>query len=114
MKLIWTVDAEQAIRFSREYSPHCDILLTQVNWNGWGRLIFFPRSAQMEILHQIGRQTYFKLPKAGTNPRGVEISAEALDLLTDHSQSLNIPVRWYQEQVDYNPYERWLELWKKD
>lgn len=114
VKLIWTVDAEQALKFSQEYYPRCDILLAQVNWNDWGRLFFFPRSAQIETLHRIGRQSYFKLPKAGTNPRGVEISAEALDLLSDHSQSLNIPVKWYRKQVDYNPYERWLELWKKD
>jgi hypothetical protein len=114
VKLIWTVDAEQALRFSQEYYPHCDILLTQVNWNDWGQLFLFPRSAQIETLHRIGRQSYIKLPKAGTNPRGVEISAEALDLLLHHSQSLKIPVKWHRKQVDYAPYERWLELWKKD
>jgi hypothetical protein len=65
-------------------------------------------------MHRIGRESYIKLPKAGTNPRGVEISSEALDLLASHSQSLNIPVKWYRQLVDYNPYGRWLELWKKD
>lgn len=114
VKLIWTVDAEQALKFSQEYNPRCDILLAQINWNDWGRFFFFPKSAQIETLHRIGRQNYIKLPKAGTNPRGVEISAEALELLAGHSQSLNIPVNWYRKQVDYDPYERWLELWKKD
>ncbi|MDI6694295.1 MAG: ThaI family type II restriction endonuclease [Anaerolineales bacterium] len=114
VKLIWTVDAEQALNFSQVYNPRCDIFLAQVNWNDWGWFFFFPKSVQIETLHRIGRQSYIKLPKAGTNPRGVEISAEALELLARHSQSLNIPVYWYRKQVDYDPYERWLELWKKD
>lgn len=114
VKLIWTVDAEQALKFKKEYHPRCDILLTQLNWNDWGHFFFFPRSAQIETLDRIGKQSYIKLPKAGTNPRGVEISAEALNILSDHSQSMNIPVKWHRKQVAYNPYERWLELWNKD
>jgi hypothetical protein len=29
VKLIWTVDAEQALRFSQEYVPSCDTILAQ-------------------------------------------------------------------------------------
>jgi len=29
VKLIWTVDAEQAFKFSQSYQPRCDILLTK-------------------------------------------------------------------------------------
>lgn len=36
VKLIWTVDAQKAKEFSEEYSPHCDILLVQINWKGAG------------------------------------------------------------------------------
>ncbi|MEW6716385.1 MAG: ThaI family type II restriction endonuclease [Chloroflexota bacterium] len=114
VKLIWTVDAEKALKFSQEYYPRCDILLTQVNWDNLGWLFFFSKSAQIETLHRIGRQSYIKLPKVGTNPRGVEISAGALNLLSDHSQSPKIPIKWYRKKVDYNPYDRWLELWKRD
>jgi hypothetical protein len=31
IKLIWTVDAEKAFKFGREYLPSCDTILTQVN-----------------------------------------------------------------------------------
>lgn len=31
VKLIWTVDVEQAHRFSQEYRPRCDMLLVQIN-----------------------------------------------------------------------------------
>jgi len=114
VKLIWTVDAEQAVRFSQEYVPSCDTILAQVNWGDLGWLFFFPRPIQIETLQRIGRERYIKLPKAGTNPRGVEISAEALNILASHPQSLKIPVKWYRKAIDYNPYERWLELWKRD
>lgn len=114
MKLIWTVDAEKALRFSKEYLPSCDILLAQVNWGDWGWLFYFPQPAQIETLQQIGRQRFIKLPKAGTNPRGVEISTEALNILAGHPNSLKIPVEWYRKKIDYNPYDRWLELWQKD
>ena len=114
VKPIWTVDAEKALKFSQEYHPRCDILLAQVNWDNLVRFFFFPKSSQIETLQQIGRQMYIKLPKAGTNPGGVEISAEALNILSSHPQSLNIPIKWYRKKVDYSPYERWLELWKRD
>jgi len=55
-----------------------------------------------------------KLPKAGTNPRGVEISAEALNILANHPKSLNIPVQWHKKDAAYNPFERWLELGERD
>ena len=114
VKLVWTVDATQALKFSREYHPRCDILLAQVNWGDEGWFFLFPVSAQTETLNQIGRQNYIKLPKAGTNPRGVEISAEALDILSNHPQNLKFPIQWNRSKIDYNPYKRWLELWQRD
>jgi len=114
VKLIWTVDAEQALRFCQEYTPKCDILLVRVNWDGQGGFYFFPLSAQEDIMQRIGRQNYTKLPKAGTNPRGVEISAGALEMLAKHPQSQMLPIQWVRNRVDYSPYDRWLELWRRD
>lgn len=90
------------------------MLLTQVNWDNLGWIYFFSISAQIETLQQLSRQKYIKLPIAGTNPRGVEISAEALNILSNDPSCLKIPVLWHRKKVDYNPYERWLELWQKD
>src|SRR4030043_2363344 len=36
VKLIWTVDAQKAKEFRDNYSPHCDILLVQINWDDIG------------------------------------------------------------------------------
>jgi len=114
VKLIWTVDAEQALRFSQEYMPCYDTILVQLNWGGLGWLYYFPCPIQIETLQQIGRERYIKLPKAGTNPRGVEISEEALNILANHPQVLKIPIQWIKEATEYNPYDRWLELWERD
>ena len=114
VKIVWTVDAEQALRFSLDYTPKCGMLLVQVNWDDLGGVFFFQASAQGETMQRIGRQNYIKLPKTGTNPRGVEISVEALEMLARHPQSQNIPIRWHRKTVDYNPYDRWLGLWRKD
>src|SRR5574341_1268721 len=50
VKLIWTVDAEQAIGFSNRYVPRCDMLLVQVNWENTGGLFLFSHESQMETL----------------------------------------------------------------
>jgi len=90
VKLIWTVDAQQAVKFRKAYQPGCDMLLVQIHWDNNGGLYFFPQNAQVEVFNQIGRDNYIKLPKAGTNPRGVEITAPALRKLSEHQESLSI------------------------
>lgn len=114
VKLIWTVDTEQALRFSQEYMPCYDTILVQVNWGDLGWMYYFQCPILIDTLQQIGRERYIKLPKAGTNPRGVEISTEALTILANHPQSLKIPVQWSRKVMEYNPYERWIEYWQKD
>lgn len=114
VKLIWTVDAEQAIEFAHRYVPSCDMLLVQVNWDNTGGVFLFSQEAQIETLEKMGRAEYIKLPKAGTNPRGVEVSGKALDFLSKHPQTLKFPVQWHRTKVDYNPYRRWLDFWQED
>jgi hypothetical protein len=114
VKLIWTVDAEQAIEFAHRYVPSCDMLLVQVNWDNTGGVFLFSQEAQIETLEKMGRTNYIKLPKAGTNPRGVEVSGKALDVLSKHPQTLQFPVQWHRTTVEYNPYRRWLDFWQED
>lgn len=114
VKLIWTVDAEQAIEFAHRYILSCDMLLVQVNWDNTGGIFLFSQEVQIEALEKMGRASYIKLPKAGTNPRGVELSAKALDVLSAHPQTLKFPVQWYRTKVEYNPYRRWLDFWQEE
>jgi hypothetical protein len=54
-----------------------------------------------------------KLPKPGTNPRGVEISKEALSELVRDRETKSISIYWKKE-IALNPYRRWVDLWRED
>jgi hypothetical protein len=113
VKLVWTVDAEQALLFSQRYQPTCDMILAQINWGNEGGLYYFPKIIQIEVLNDMGRENYIKLPKAGTNPRGVEMTANALRNLAAHEKTLKIPIKWSKETIEFKTYQRWLEMWKE-
>ena len=114
VKLIWTVDAEKAIEFSRNYTPKNDMLLVQINWNNGGNFCLIPTSVQSAVFNRIGREEYIRLPKKGTNPRGVEMTAKALRLLISDKNTYKISINWKKEIVEYFPYKRWVELWGED
>jgi len=114
VKLIWTVDAQKAREFRENYYPKCDIILVQINWGGEGGFYYIPVEIQKEIFDGIGREKYIKLPKPGTNPRGVEISKEALTMLVNHKLTKVIKINWIKTKVDYNPYKRWVDYWRED
>jgi len=114
VKLIWTVDSQKAKEFLNNYYPQCDILLVQINWNNTGGFYYIPLDTQKRIFDKIGREKYIKLPKSGTNPRGVEITKEALLSLVEDRDSKKIVINWQRTEIEFNSYKRWVELWRKD
>lgn len=114
VKLIWTVDAQKAAEFRENYVPSCNMMLVQINWGGRGALYYLPVDVQKEVLESIGRERYIKLPKPGTNPRGVEVSGEALNILVNHPESRRIEIDWKKQDIDYDAYKRWVEYWRED
>ncbi len=114
VKLIWTVDAQKAREFRENYYPHCDILLIRINWGSTGGFYYMPLEAQKRLFDKVGRERYIKLPKLGTNPRGVEIAKETLSSLAEDDMSEVIEIFWQKTEVDYNPYKRWVDYWKED
>lgn len=114
VKVIWTVDAAKAKEFQQNYYPTCDILLVRIKWNDIGGLYYIPVQAQRRLFDEIGREDYIKLPKAGTNPRGVEFAKNVLARLTEDSQSKRIEINWQKSDIGFNAYKRWLDLWKED
>jgi hypothetical protein len=114
VKLIWTVDAQKAKEFQTNYYPGCDILLVHINWNDTGGFYYIPLAAQKRVFDEIGRQNYIKLPKQGTNPRGVEITKNALVRLVEDSESRKIEINWHRPEVSFNPYKRWVDFWRED
>lgn len=113
VKIIWTVDAQKAREFRETYIPKCDVLLVQIKWNRVGTLFYIPVEVQERILKKLGRERYFKLPKLGTNPRGVEISKEALLKLMGDSETKSIRIDWQRSKIEYKPYDRWVEYWSR-
>ena len=114
VKLIWTVDAQKAKEFRENYYPYCDILLVQINWNDVGGFYYIPVDIQKRLFDRIGRHNYIKLPKPGTNPRGVEITKEALSNLVGDSESRSISINWQRTRIEFNSYKRWVDLWRED
>lgn len=112
VKLIWTVDAQKAKEFRENYYPRCDVLLVQIHWNGTGGFYYIPVEAQRRLFDIIGKQNYIKLPKPGTNPRGVEITERALSRLVEDMDSMVIEIDWQRTKIDFNPYKRWVEYWR--
>ncbi|MEK7447397.1 MAG: ThaI family type II restriction endonuclease [Patescibacteria group bacterium] len=112
IKLIWTVDPQKALEFKNNYHPSMGLLLAQIVWEGKGNLYYFPESAQADVFKSLGKDQYIKLPKEGTNPRGVEISKEALSQLTKHEEARKIEIDWSRNDADCDIYGRWLDLWR--
>ena len=86
----------------------------QINWNDIRGFYYIPLKAQKRLFDRIGRERYIKLPKPGTNPRGVEITKEALSSLVEDEMSKVIEISWQKTRIDYNPYKRWVHYWRED
>lgn len=114
VKLNWTVDPTKSALFVENYVPSCDMIFVHINWENSGGLYLFSKEAQIETINKLGKSEYVKLPKVGTNPRGVEISSLALNELFNHPETLVIPINWKKEMIDFKPYQRWIELWQQD
>jgi hypothetical protein len=116
IKLIWTVDWKQVSEFYKSYYPKTDMLFVNVIWNKTGVFAYIPLEVQEEVFKSLGRERYIKLPRKGTNPRGVEISSQAFELCLEHPFTCKIPINWKikREFEAFNPYERWVELWERD
>ena len=114
VKLIWTVDAQNAREFSESYYPRCDILLVQIVWNTTGGLYYIPLGTQKKLFREMEKERYIKLPTLGTNPRGVEISKEALSHLVRSKETKVIKIDWQRSEIDYHPYKRWVDYWKEE
>ncbi|MHA1657285.1 MAG: ThaI family type II restriction endonuclease [Candidatus Heimdallarchaeota archaeon] len=111
VKIAWTVDSSKAREFIENYQPLCDLIFVQIIWNEIGGFYYISTETQKELLETIGFKEYFKLPKQGTNPRGVEISKMALAELLKAKETEKIEIFWEKKKINYDPYKKWINYW---
>ncbi len=119
IKLSWTVDKETARNFVTNYRPSIDLLFVEIFWSGKGGFYLIPKKAQEDVLDYLKVEQYLNLPKEGTNPRGIEITKEAMSHLLNHSETMFIKIVWQPKDITQAEemrarYHRWLELWGGD
>lgn len=113
IKSVWTVDHESIKAYIRNYKPRMAILFAQINWNNKGYLFFIPSEVQKKVFQSLSGDNYFKVYRAGTNPRGVEFSEKAMKMMLDDNSTKSIVIEWKKKIIDYNPFKRWVELWEQ-
>lgn len=114
VKLVWTVDAQKADGFRRNYYPSCDLLFIKINWGNTGGFYYIPLESQRKLFDRMGRENYIQLPKPGTNPRGAEITKETLSNLVRDEDAKTIEILWEKTTIEFNTYKRWIDYWKQD
>ena len=114
IKASWTVDAGSAAHFIMAYKPTMDIILAQIVWGSReGGLFLIPKEVQLDVFKKLGGKEYLKMPKADTNPRGIEFSKAAISEMLQSNKTKRIEIEWKQIKEVYNIYGRWIEYWKE-
>lgn len=114
-KVSWTVNQIRSREFAMAYAPRTDILYARINRGGKGGLYYVPLEVHREIFQSMGRENFLKLPKPGTNPRGVEIREEAVRKMCSDPRARSIEISWARSPITPKEvYRRWVELWKEE
>lgn len=113
VKLVWTIDWAKVEQFISEYQPTSHILFVNITWDGEGGFYLIDKKIQREIRKELGLD-YFKVPPQGTNPRGVEMSKDAMIALQNHETTQSIMLNWKRNPnvlTERHLYGRWVDLW---
>lgn len=114
VKLIWTVDAQSVANFATDYYPSCDMLFVHINWENEGGFYLFPTEVQREVFDEVGRDSYIKILREGTNNRGVELRGAAIAKMIEHPNIKCIKINWQKSNIEYHPFKRWVDLWSEE
>ena len=113
VKILWTSDADKVTSFINKYEATCDLIYVHINWGRIGGIHFIPKQVQNQLLNNIGKEKYFKIPKLGTSSKGVEISNSSITSLINHKNTSTIEITWNKPIVKetYCPFARWKKMW---
>ncbi|MCY4491508.1 MAG: ThaI family type II restriction endonuclease [Thaumarchaeota archaeon] len=113
IKIVWTVDWDKIKKFVDSYNPSMDMLLAQIVWGmEKGGLFFIPLKVQKTVFKQLGRESYFTIPRRGTNPRGVMYSKIAMEQMLRNDDTISIKINWVKPKRKIDIYKKWDEYWE--
>lgn len=108
-KLKWISDEKVIKKFHEEYYPSCDILFAWIKWNTYKGIYYIPVEDQIKIFEEVGRDVYLKVPKTGTNSRGVEIRKHILLKLINNGMTPQIKIGWEKSKINDISHEEWYK-----
>ncbi len=114
VKVSWTTDWDKLPDFLLKYNPQSDLVYVNIVWGGDGAFHIIRKEMQRQLLYDKGVEWYCKMPKRGTNFRGVPLSKEVLGALSEHDDTHRIPIRWNRDRsllTERALYLRWVDLW---
>ena len=120
IKICWTSDKDSCKKFVKDYLPIANILIINIprhnKQNKWDNkqtfLYYIFLETQLKIIEKLNNKNYLKIPKKGTNSRGICLSKNAIKELFNNKNTIKIPIRWNGERIDkdYDPEKRWKIL----
>ena len=114
VKLVWTVDWVKIDEFVQTYHPSSHLLYINILWGKTGKFCLITKGAQIEVLDRLTIDSYVKIPAKGTNPRGIELSKEAMQQIQNHPTTQILQINWKRDPsllVERALYGRWIQLW---
>lgn len=115
IKSVWTVDWEKIDMFIGSYAPKADMIMVRIVWGtSDGGFYHIPITVQNRVFAKLGTDKYMKKPSRGTNPRGVEYSAEALRMMVSDQSTHKITIDWKRNAQRIDVYEKWEKYWRDD
>ena len=114
VKVLWTADTYSVnAEIDGGYSPSCDMFLTRIFWEQKKESVFYiPKEVQIEVFESDGADNYLSSATM-TNNRGIEISTLSMNTLQAHADTRKLSVNWEKLGIEYTPYDRWEDFWKK-
>ena len=117
LKLSWMEDKDLCQKFEDEYMPEFDLMLCKIKWDSSDEGFYYiSKEIQQEALDKLGRAECIRTsPKYG---KGVVLARVAVDYVTNHPNTLKIPIKmpvenrcvdlrnqlfdnWYKEKLEY-------------
>ena len=130
IKLSWCGDVDLCIKTFEDFVPTIPIMFLCINWNEnfrpkkgsayhskrWrneGAIYFFPVNVQIDVLNQIGKENFLRIPTRGTYSKGVSIKRKATIQMIDHPDTLSIslPCIW-DDNLELHSRDRWMKSWR--